>query len=570
MTSTSDKVTVKIQILVSILGESFFYRILDFFVDIMQSSEQIKILMTRRLSALYSVFKEIIDFLYEGDIKPQGRIVTNISVVLWESMLNNADILLVDDIVLHGRALDEEYKYLVEHCGCSPDRIRAKVLLQNIDKKLIKSGLLDRLDASEKVDDEIWRTFSGKIVNAFFTAGQPYISYLPYAEYDLDTPEGECLKKFVQDKEQVEDITTTVQEHYGVGAFLYCTDHKALEGTLKITQADLIRVYTLKRLGKVIVVPYCYLKPVKKGSLRGAFQKIKSQHYIDLEGGREEIEDCWQQEDVYAHNRFMYSTITYLISMALGNVFLKNIGIKHAKWKEEIPSLGFKSAECLRGREKELTSCLKEFESGFIMEDKKDPFTKVSKDIYDKVRSAQDSVSQFIRECGKQDEQRADKNEPRMKGISIGTLCDMFKIDAMKTIWCKAISLADAGKVTIIVSPDVIDRQECVGNLLAAGEQNPTCNEENRAALVLPLIEFKGFCTINGYDFATLKDGLIEQLCSRCPEIKNNLLPDEYEEVVNNEVLNYRDYYIDRLPIYANNSILKKALNIEVQYEKSV
>lgn len=570
MESESDKVIAKMLILVSILGESLFFKIVDFFVDFIQSDKEIKILMTRRLFVLHSVFEEIIDYLYEGKVKLRGRIVTNISVVLLEKSLKDANILIGDDIVLHGRTLVEEYKYLVDYCGCCPDRISAKVILQNVDKKLIKSDLLERLDVSKKVNDETWRMLSGKIVNAFSAAGQPYISYLPYAEYDWNTSTGQSLNKFVQDKECVEDITTSIQKYYGIDAYLYCDDNRLFGGNIQITQANLVRLYRLKRSEKIIVIPYSYLKPVKKNVLRSAFKKVESLHYIRYGNTGKAIAECWGKEDVHAHNRFMYSSITYLMSMALGNEFFKGQGIDHVIWKEDPLSLGFKSADCLRGREKELITCLEEFASGFVMAEKKEPLTGVFKDIFEKVKSAKDNLSQFVRECGIEDEKKADRNELRMKGISIDTLCNMFHIDAVKTIWSKAISLADAGKVTIIVSQDVINKEECIGSLLVAGEQNTTCNEENRAALALPLIEFRDFCTTNNRDFSTLKDGLIERLCSECPEIRENLLQDEFSEVVNSEIIKYRNYYLDRFSIYADNDILKEALNIEMQYEKAI
>lgn len=569
MADAHDKIRNKIVVLMSILGESLFYQILDFFVELMQSKEEYKILMTRRLFDLYGVFREIIDFLYKGAVKQRGNIVTNISIVLWENKLKDADILLIDDILLHGRSLDGEYRYLKDFCGCSADRISARVLIQNIDKRLIESDLLERLDAKEKVDDSTWRILSGKIVNAFLAAGQPYISYVPYAEFGLGTPEGKSLQAFTGNQEQVEDITTVMQEYLGIRAFLYCVGDRAYDGNLGITQARMIRIYVLERLEKVILTPYNYLRPFKKEKLESVFQEIEGLDYFQYDGNIKKVQDSWLPGNIHAHDRFMYSAMTYLTSMALGNEFMESIGITHAVWKEDISALGFKSAECLKGNERELIGCLKSLGSGFIATGREEPTQDIRKAAA-KVKSAKDSLSQFVRECGIQDEERADRNQARMKGVSIGTLCDLFKIDAVKTIWCKVISLADAGKITIMVSPDVIDGQDSVGSLVVAGEQNPTCNEENRAALVLPLIEFKDFCAVNNRDFSQLKGKLIEQICQRYPEIQENLMPDEWEEAVGREVIQYREYYLDRLPVYENNSILKGALNVEVQYENTL
>lgn len=572
-----EKLRRKISIMISILGEPCFYEMIDFFVNIMESTDEIKILMTRRLFDLYSSFEEIIKFLYDDNVKLQGRIVSNLSVVLYESNIKNCNILLVDDIILHGRALDVEYKSLLECGGCESEKIRAKVFLRNIDKKLINSDLMNRLDVAREVHDVEWRILSGKIINAFSAVGQPYISYLPYVEYDIDDMDAsisQALNELIQTSKQVKEITTDMQRYYGIESFLYCLDNKLFDWELKVAQANFIRIYVLDRLRTVIIIPYSCLNHVKEESISQIFSEVEDKHFIQYGDDKVNLRCHMQVKDGFVYSRFMYSSITYLISMALGNMFFSSLGIKHVNWKEGVLSLGFKSAQSLYGREKVLVNCLNQHISGFVFQGDEwkahKGFSEDVKKIYEKVVSEKGNMSQFIRECGKVDEERANNNKSRMKGVSVYLLSKLFNIDDDKTAWAKAISLADAGKVTIVVSPDKVGMDECVGSLLMVGEQNYTCNEENRILLVLPLIEFMDFCKINNHDFSKLKYTLIEKICSEFPEIKDNLLPDEFNEVVNSEVIKYRDYYVDRMSIYESNSTLKNTFSLVVQYEKGL
>ena len=578
-----DKETrMKGRTLLSVLGEDCFYDLLLFFADIMQSDEQVKILMTRRLYDLYCVFEGVIEYLYKGGICLKGQIVTNLSAVLFlqNNYSQNADlkVLIVDDIILHGRTLRKEYKYLKRY-GCRGENIRAKVFLNNNVRKRIECNLLKNLDSWRDVGDSQWRILSGSLINAFVAAGQPYVSYLPFIEYDFGTDAAEKLQKFLDEGRETGDIleiTSEVQKSFAIESFLYYIAEES-KLNFKISQCNMIRIKKYHDRKKFQIVPYVYLKPIEKTRLKNFYIDIlKEKKFMQFEEKLKPSPDNFRADVEEPCYRYMYSSLSYMCSMALGNLFLNECGIRQWQWEENPIALGFCCAGHMQGKEKEFLGLLEPEDSEKIMfvgdeEIRCDLPTEIENILSEEKSERQTmSLDSFIRFCGKTDEELAAKQQDRIKGVPASTLFRRFGAKDLKKFWAKMISLADAGKSTISVCMNRIGEEYYIGSLVTEGEQNFTCNEEAKIALVMPLMELKYFCKRQGLDWEKRKKSLLERVYLYCPEIQRVLSSDEKKEAETTEVMEFEDYYFNRYPIYEENSVVAKALKVEVQYEREM
>lgn len=119
----------KIDLLTASIGNDMFLEIVQFIDYIMRMEYEIKVFISRRFLDLYMEYRDIVFYMYEEDAKEYGRILTNQSIVLLSEEELKNKLLTVDDVVLHGRTLDNIYQYLRSK-GCLPERIKVKVFFE--------------------------------------------------------------------------------------------------------------------------------------------------------------------------------------------------------------------------------------------------------------------------------------------------------------------------------------------------------------------------------------------------------------------------------------------------------
>lgn len=205
----------KIKRLIKNMGGSFFWDFLDFIIEIKESDYEIKILKARKFYVLYHLFEEISNRLYGKSVRTKGKVVSHCALATMKSELKNARILLVDDVLLHGRALEEVYQYLVEECHCRKDKIDLKVYLRNEDRNLIFG---QEIIPKRKVHDINWSWMSCSFVDALMIAEKPYVSILPH--FKVSVAENHINSKIKEMIRQSASATSKVQEYNGASCII--------------------------------------------------------------------------------------------------------------------------------------------------------------------------------------------------------------------------------------------------------------------------------------------------------------------------------------------------------------
>lgn len=575
----------KINVLVSSIGKAWFLKLLEFIIEVMVSPYSVKVLMARRFFDVFCAFEEIIDYLYEGTITATGRIVTNLSVALYEEHLKDEKILVVDDIVLHGRALDDTFQYLTRQCGCKKENIDFRVFIRNEEKKLIQSEAFEHLTAKEVVSDRRWRMLSGGIVDALSITGQPYISYLPYVEFDMESNEAEKILAFVQEQKAV-NLTTDTQSFYGIESnLLFAEDFgDCFADEFAFSWGNMIRIYQYRNLSKLLVVPYVFLKPLDTKAAAPFIAAVKEK-YIQFDevvfGGAEDEE---LRYDSCERQKYVCSIMTYLASMALGVRFLGLLGIS-AEWQRKVEqiSLGCKSTFTIEKVDDILQMFKQNREGWFWDRDKsaaQELFCDETERLIEKIMQLKAGgkvefdwfIDHYLPMNGKEDERLANENKKRLPGLELLRLIRLFGRESTRTIWKKMIKVIDSGKGTLMLAVKEINGRRYVDSLLLAGEQNFACNEENLIYLALPLMQWDAFCRLDKLemDDRVQKEKLVREIFAEYPKLQEEITEAEWKELVQTDILsNYREYYLKKLAVYEELPMLKEVMAIEKRLEET-
>ncbi len=575
----------KIDTLVESIGKAWFLKLLEFVIEVMESPYSVKVLMVRRFFDVYCAFEEIVDYLYEGTVAVKGRIMTNLSIALCEEQLKNEKILVVDDIVLHGRALDDVFQYLTQQCGCKKENIDFTVFIRNKDKKLIQSEAFERLAEKEVVSNGRWRMLSSGIVDALSITGQPYISYLPYAEFDMESEEaGKILA--LMERQKSEKLTTDTQKYYGIESDLLFVEDlgDCFEYEFAFSRRNMIRVYQYKKLSKLLIIPYAFLRPLNTDSVASFIEGVKDKYvrfeetaFFYVERGAEVAYSCERY-------KYVCSVMTYLASMVLGLRFCSHLGIS-ATWQEKIgwTALGCETFLTCENAADVLHMFRQKGEEWFCgreigaAEGGKQDETEALVNRTFRLRQGQKVefewfIDHYLPLSGKEDERRATENKKRMRGLELSGLASRFGEESPRRIWKKMIKVIDSGKGTLMLAVNKAGTRQYVDSLLLAGEQNFACNEETLIFLALPLMQWEAFCRLNHLEKTVQekKEELVREILREHSALRNEVAEEEWKELIQTDVLSdYRDYYLKKLAVYEELPMLKEVMAIEKRLEKT-
>lgn len=175
-------------ILISILGAVQFAKLKNFFIDIINKSCDIYVFTTRRSHLLFCIFKKYIlseTCFFE---KKERIFITDKALGFYEREIKNSNVLVIDDILVHGRALASVVdKVTMLH----PKKIEPIVFVMgedvlNIDN--INKSVSKVISASGVLKKAEWQAFSNQIVASLILTSTPYASYV-FSIYKEMSPE---------------------------------------------------------------------------------------------------------------------------------------------------------------------------------------------------------------------------------------------------------------------------------------------------------------------------------------------------------------------------------------------
>ena len=226
----------------------------DYFCNVLERKEKYKIFRARRCQVLFQFFAPII-LMNEKDIRICGVFISDHAIVKYREDILNESAVILDDIVIHGRGLQETYRLLDP--SYENDRINVYVHKMSRNANSLDYKLKRKVLPDSVVFDWEWRELSVQLVKIIQETATPYVSYVEtyISKEGVDSQrEREFFFSYNNtDEQQVkEELSSTVLfERDTVPSIISSWSYDAC-----------IRCYENKEMNKITYVPHIFAKPV--------------------------------------------------------------------------------------------------------------------------------------------------------------------------------------------------------------------------------------------------------------------------------------------------------------------
>lgn len=234
-----------------LLGERYD-GVYDFFCDVLEDASTYKILRARRCQVLFELFLQII--LLKEEIEVKGEFLSSNAIEKYMDALcdDSASVLIVDDVLIHGRGMKQLYEQF--DSNYSRNSIRIMVYCRALSATYIDEKLDERFCKNYlPVFDYEWRSISCCFVDLIIASVIPYESFAG------------SLKRFTQFSinEAKEDFNQYLNlESERANAYILF-EKKPLPVFFKTVGYDTcLRIYTSRELNVTSYVPYVLTKSI--------------------------------------------------------------------------------------------------------------------------------------------------------------------------------------------------------------------------------------------------------------------------------------------------------------------
>lgn len=327
----------------------YFYELHGFFREILVSNYDCVVFLARRCLVLYRLYQKLFESEPEESLEvhrvyQENCILSDKAIGQISKQKNNAKILIVDDVLIHGNHLWNVYQEIITILPDSDITPRVYMRSECCPSPSVPNEFWDKLTWQNTSRNGQWMELSDRIVSAIYYSNVPYISYLGayHVEKNID---------FIQNCPNLEVIDSTNLGQKRVGCrsrVLFCENQRP--PFLKTVSAlDCIRVYESPADNCYMVIPYSFTKALRKDTSQEFFEKLATQLPPSMVHIREQFMKAHADNssvwELYRHRLFKA-----LISYIFGLCFFRSRQQSHEIETFDL-ELGFdaKTAEELRG-----------------------------------------------------------------------------------------------------------------------------------------------------------------------------------------------------------------------------
>lgn len=296
------------------------YRELLGFVEKVYLSEYaLKVLLARKCSNLFFALIDLVREedggrvrrLYEQKFTEKNRplIISDRALCFFRQSIkegNFPDILIVDDVMIHGKTVAQLYgkiKPLVEGKNCNIDIWAYAANNDEVLQEVLQKAKIDRqCEANER------RVITDKIVDIFYLTGRSYTSYVPNDVLNINSVPGKAVEAFLHCP-GVKRINNISQEEEDIFSYAWIDSEN-----WKFSVFRSVRFYWNKELEKCVVVPMVSLMPV--------WEDVLSKYGNIL---KEFICEDYYEKVFLACRELSYRMIIYVVSALWGRFFFEKV-----------------------------------------------------------------------------------------------------------------------------------------------------------------------------------------------------------------------------------------------------
>ena len=286
----------------SLLGNAFYWRCHDFFLDFFNRQCEYKILMTRRCFSLFKIFAPILK--EEGYENKHGVIITDRAIPFYASKIARAirfstehsiAVILADDIIIYGRTVSTILKQLEGMCSLNTKdftrHVRVSCIVMNQEDSKLDPQYRDVVFAKQVVSAGMLRRYSNSIADLI--SNEPIANTCYIVSY------------FRQNNGADKKDTLT----------LYTADVKKVSKFADLISSATIRERTHEAI--TVVTPLIVLKPFSISKYKSAFMEFFGEWACVAELLQSDNQELSQPKQQY---------LSLLLSHALLRAYLEEKG----------------------------------------------------------------------------------------------------------------------------------------------------------------------------------------------------------------------------------------------------
>lgn len=243
----------------------------DYFLSAIEKNYTYIILMSRRCMVLFQLFLFFI-VLDETEIEIKSIILSDKAIPWYRKKIKSEDtVLIIDDVIVHGRALSMLHSLLEHQCKIENSEIWGYVSSEDLE--CFPERLRKRLTVFYEASRKEWRNLSNRLVSSIFAANVPYTSFVTaFYQYGDST----WLDKLFENTNwKMYPMTNVSQKEENLQAEMYFENSWDRPGLFKSLSIDeCIRVYKNPTINKVTVIPYVFVRNMGKEDLQNIFTTI--------------------------------------------------------------------------------------------------------------------------------------------------------------------------------------------------------------------------------------------------------------------------------------------------------
>ncbi len=442
----------------------------DYFCNVLEREEEYKILRARRCQVLFQIFTPIIK-MREPDIKIRGKFISNQVIDAYKEKLKNSTVVILDDIVIHGRGLSDLYLELDPEIKNDNIHVYAHKMFREANS--IPKNLKHKLEVDSKIFDWEWRELSTQLVNLIQATVTPYVSFVETYQSKFPISVQNTSEGFIY-----YDITNPDQENHNIESYVLFERDKIPSLIRNIGYDACIRYYTDNN-EKNILIPYVFIKSLSNLDIKQLSNFIcKSLPQEKFSYLKDELKRCIELDDALKYRTILISIlVNRFYGLYLGNKYPKMFDLSHSDesllylccdedTSKDIMRLDYESIASIVNYAIEITLC---DETNKTDEDKE--LVRKLKEAVDveAQNNEKDNVLDLYFYCNRQiDENLVKLNQERKKGLLIKTFYDILDADShfvskcQLKIWDKGIAACDM----------YVIKKDTVCSYARAGEQS--------------------------------------------------------------------------------------------------
>lgn len=476
--------------------------ICDFMEELYLMEYDLLILMARKFFNFFFIFHELNCEKYTKMGVPfrHGRkIITNYAIPVLKPDIQKGDysqIIIADDIIIHGRTISDLYKQLVQIVPKGTE-----ILLESYGRKKEKSTFLESLEDKIRVryylEEQKRKALSDQIVRTFYMSGRPYVAYVPC--FHIALPHSQIINAWKKEEEEFYDISSLDMKNMNLYAYSYAGRELKRFRELAVCDVCCIRIYFYEDIKRTILIPYMHLNAMDDEQVEELSRLLRTL------GLREAY--LQKVEDIQGEYEFRVREAEYCISSWMAMLFLHKTGIRLLEWDKQIETYNF--SEWLLEEdipdEKGIEEKLLTLEKFFLEQKKVEDFTPDSRELESRyhevvkkylksigntrgkrswnssenVDEVQGLIERLLQCNGQLDEERFLEQKPgkkRLLGYPLSFLIhDVGKKMEISPneVFAACLTACDSGKGTI-VKRTIINQEgkSCTESVIHAGEQN--------------------------------------------------------------------------------------------------